>query len=119
MIVVPAPEGHLPPRPTCAQQVLHPHEYAPLVPLGAVDVQEESSLLPIGERPRLAVSEDGGARGDAILAVLVLEAVVLVALDVLEECRALQRRRRAVVVVVGPDKRCCDDVARGGGHGGW
>jgi len=30
-------------------------------------------------------AEDGGARGDAILAALVLEAVVVVALDVLEK----------------------------------
>ncbi len=76
--------------------------YAPLVPSGAVDITEESSLLPIGERPCNAVSEDGGDRGDAILAVLVLEAVVVVALDVLEKFRALRRCHRAVVLIVGP-----------------
>jgi len=36
----------------------------------------------------LARAEDGGARGDAILAVLILEAVVVVALDVLKKFRA-------------------------------
>ena len=36
----------------------------------------------------LARAEDGGARGNAIHAVLVLEAVVVVALDVLEKFRA-------------------------------
>ena len=61
-----------------------------------------------------------------ILAVLVLEAVVAVALDVLEKFRALRRRHRAVVLVVGPNERRHDDVARGpegkdmagGGRGG-
>ncbi len=38
--------------------------------------------------PSLARAEDGGARGDAILAILVLEAVVVVALDVLKKFRA-------------------------------
>ena len=36
----------------------------------------------------MARAEDGGARGDVIIAVLVLEAVVVVALDVLEKFRA-------------------------------
>jgi hypothetical protein len=69
--------------------------------------------------PKLARAEDGGARGDAILAVLVLEAVVVVALDVLKKFLALRRRHRAVHLVVGPDERRHDDVARGEGHGGW
>jgi hypothetical protein len=67
----------------------------------------------------LARAEDGGARGDAILAVLVLEAVVVVALDVLEKIRALRRRHRAVDLVVGPNERRHDDVAREEGYGGW
>ena len=65
----------------------------------------------------MARAEDGGARGDAILAVLVLEAVVVVALDVLKKIPSLRRRHRAVVLVVGPDERRHDDVARGEGHG--
>jgi len=64
----------------------------------------------------LARAEDGGARGDAILAVLVLEAIIVVALDVLEKFRALRRRHRVVVLVIGPDERRHDDVARGEGH---
>ena len=63
--------------------------------------------------------EDGGARGDAILAVLILEVAVVVALEVLKKFRALQRRHRAVVLVVGPNERRHDDIARGEGHGGW
>jgi hypothetical protein len=67
----------------------------------------------------LARAEDGGARGDAILAVLVLEAIEVVAIvNVLEKIRALRRHHRAVVLVVGPDERRHDDVARGEGHGG-
>ena len=69
--------------------------------------------------PSLARVEDGGARGNAILAVLILEAVVVVTLDVLEKIRALQRRHRAVDLIVGPDERRHDNVARGEGHGGW
>ena len=69
--------------------------------------------------PSLARAEDSGARGDAILTVLVLEAVVVVAIDVLEKIRALRRRHRAIVLVVGPDERRHDDIARGEGHGGW
>ena len=69
--------------------------------------------------PSLVRAEDGRALGDAILAVLVLEAVVVVALDVLEKFQALQRRHCAVVLVVGPYERRHDDVTRGEGHGGW
>ena len=67
--------------------------------------------------PSLARAEDGGARGDAILAVLVLEAVVVVTLDVLEKIRAVRRRHRAVDLVVGPNEQRHDDVARGEGYG--
>ncbi len=69
--------------------------------------------------PKLARAEDGGARGNAILAVLVFEAVVVVALDVLKKFLALRRWHRAVHLVVGPEERRHDDVARGEGHGGW
>ncbi len=119
LIVVPAPEGHLPPCPMRARHVLHPQEYAPLIPLGAIDVPEESSLLVIRERPCLAIGEDGGARGNAILAVPFLEAVVVIALNVLEECVALRWHCRAILVVLSPDERRCNDVARGGGRGRW
>ena len=70
----------------------------------------------------MARAEDGGARGDAILAVLVLEAVVVVALDVLEKFRSLWRRHRTVVLVVVPNegvtttspggKDICADICR-------
>jgi len=69
--------------------------------------------------PSLARAEDSGARGNVILAILVLEAVVVVALDVLEKFQALRQRHRALVIVVGPDKLRHGDVARGEGHGGW
>ena len=70
--------------------------------------------------PSLARAEDGGARGNAILAVLVLEAAVVVAnVNVLKKIRALHQRHRAVVLVIGPDERRQKDVARGEGHGGW
>jgi len=64
----------------------------------------------------LARAEDGGARGDAILTILVLEAVVVVTLDILEKFQALRRCYRAVVLVVGHKERCHDNVARGEGH---
>ena len=83
----------------------------------AVSIARAVSVMP---PPSLARAEDGGARGDAILAVLVLEAVVVVAIvNVLERFQSLRRRHRAVVLVVGPDERRHDDVARGEGHGGW
>jgi hypothetical protein len=64
----------------------------------AVSIARAVSVMP--PPPSLARAEDGGARGDAILTVLVLEAVVVVALDVLEKFRALRRRHRAVVIVL-------------------
>ena len=69
--------------------------------------------------PSLARAEDSGARGNVILAVLVLEAIVVVALDVLEKFQALRQRHRALVIAVGPDELRHGDVARGEGHGGW
>jgi hypothetical protein len=82
-----------------------------------VSIARAVSVMP---PPSLVRAEDCGARGDAILAVLVLEAVVVVALDVLEKFRALRRHHRAFVIVVGPDERRHGDVARGEeGHGGW
>jgi hypothetical protein len=66
----------------------------------------------------LARAEDGRARGDVILAILVLEAVVVVAnVNVLEKLQALWWRHCAVILVVGPDKQRYNDVARGEGHG--
>jgi hypothetical protein len=55
--------------------------------------------------PSLARAEDGGAQGDAILAVLVLEAIIVVALNVLEKFRALRQRHHAVILVVIPDEQ--------------
>ena len=82
----------------------------------AVSIARAVSVMP---PPSLVRAEDGGVRGDAILVVLVLEAAVVVALDVLEKFRALRQHHRAVVIVVGPDERRHGDVARGEGHGGW
>jgi hypothetical protein len=74
--------------------------------------------------PSLARAEDGGAWGDAILAFLVLEAVIVVDIvNFLEKFRALRRRHRDVVLVFGPDERRNDDITRegkdmaGGGRG--
>ena len=52
-----------------------------------------------------------------ILAVLVLEAIVVVALDVLEKFRALQRHHRAIVLVVCPESPEGKDMT-GCGRGG-
>ncbi len=82
----------------------------------AVSIARAVSVMP---PPKLVRAEDGGARGDAILAVLVLEAIVVVALDVLKKIQALRRRHCAVDLVVGPDERRHDNDARGEGHGGW
>ena len=82
----------------------------------AVSIARAVSVMP---PPSLERAEDGRARGDAILAVLVLEAVVVVVLDVLEKFQALRRHHRAIVIVVGPDERHHGNVARGEGHDGW
>jgi hypothetical protein len=47
-----------------------------------VSIARAVSVMP---PPSLARAEDGGARFNAILAILVLEAVVVVAFDVLEK----------------------------------
>jgi len=83
------------------------------VSISAVSIASAMSIMP---PPSLARAEDGSARGDAILAVLVLEAVLVIALDVLEKFRALRRRHRAVVLFIGLDERRHDAVARGEGH---
>ena len=73
--------------------------------------------------PSLARAEDSGARGDVILAVLVLEAIVVVTLNVLEKFQALRRCHRALVIVVDPTNDVTamlpegKDMA-GGGWGG-
>ena len=55
------------------------------VAIPAVSIARAVSIMP---PPSLLRAEYGEARGNAILAVLVLEAVVVVALDVLEKFRA-------------------------------
>ena len=60
--------------------------------------------------PSLARAEDGGARGDAILVVLLFEAIIVVALDILEKFRALRRHLTAA----SPEGK---DM-KGGGRGG-
>ena len=73
--------------------------------------------------PSLARAEDSGARGDVILAVLVLEDIVVVTLNVLEKFQALRRCHRALVIVVDPTNDVTamlpegKDMA-GGGWGG-
>jgi hypothetical protein len=71
----------------------------------------------------LARAEDGGARGDAILAVLVLEAVVVVAIvNVLEKIRALRRRHRADVLSAptnGVSTTSPEGKDMAGGGRGW
>ena len=87
------------------------HRWKAAIP--AVSIARAVSIMP---PPSLARAVDGGARSDVILAVLVLETVIVVALDILEKFPALRRRHHAVVLVVGPDERRHDDVARGEGH---
>ena len=85
--------------------------------VGGVDLRRQHCECNVHHAPpSLARAEDGGARGDAILAVLVLEAVLVITLDVLEKFRALRRRHRAVVLFIGPDEQRHDAVARGEGH---
>ena len=87
------------------------HKWEAAIP--AVSIARAVSVMP---PPKFG--KGGGLRspGDAILTVLILEAVIVVALDVLEKFRALWRHHRAIILIVGPNKWHHDNVARGEGH---